>query len=232
MYALIYTAFYSYTNIDSISISELMSYVWLNQAFLTLVYPKGLDEQIIKEIQDGTVSYELCRPYNIYLWWFLKLYAKRLANCTLRFSPVIIVSLLLPKPYNLSLPISLQAFILFVLTLLLAAVLITTVNLIVMIVTFYTYQSKGISGIVTSIFSVLSGLYVPLPLFPDKVLKLLEYLPFRYLGDLSYRIYSGNIGISYGLFSLGMQVLWIIIFIFIGVRLLSVAVKKACIQGG
>ena len=117
MYALIYTAFYTFTNIDNISISELMSYVWLDQAFLVLIY-FNIDKGMVKDIQDGTVSYELCRPYDLYLWWFMKLYAKKIAGVTLRFLPVILFALILPQPYNLSLPDSFLSFGLFILTLL------------------------------------------------------------------------------------------------------------------
>lgn len=232
MYALIYSAFYSHTNINSINLSELMSYVWLNQAFLTLIYVKESDVAIKNEIKDGTVAYELCRPYSIYLWWFLKLMAKRIAKCMLRFAPVVIVSLLLPKPYNLSFPIGSNAFILFLISLLLGAVLITSINMIVTIIAFFTYQDKGISSIVVSVLSLFSGFFVPIPLMPNFLIKILEYTPFRLIGDLPFRIYSGNIGIAYGINSIFLQLIWIIIFIFIGKQLLNHALKKVCIQGG
>lgn len=232
MYALIYSAFYSHTSIDNINLSELMSYVWLNQAFLTLVYIKDSDEVIKNEIKDGTVSYELCRPYSIYIWWFLKLIAKRIAKCFLRFAPVVVVAVFLPKPYNLSFPISVSAFILFLVTLLFGAILITSINMLVTIISFFTYQDKGISNIVVSVVSLFSGFFVPIPLMPNFLIKILEYTPFRLFGDLPFRIYSGNIGISYALSSMFLQLIWIIIFIGIGKLLLNYALKRVCIQGG
>jgi len=231
MYALIYTAFYTFTNIDNISISELMCYVWLNQAFLILIY-FNIDKGMVKDIQDGTVSYELCRPYDLYLWWFMKLYAKKIAGVTLRFLPVILFALILPQPYNLSLPNSFLAFVLFIVTLLLAGVLVTTIELFVMGITFFTYQARGISSITKEILSMFSGFTIPLPLLPTFLLVTLEYLPFRFIGDLPFRIYSGNINISYGLFSLGMQIIWIIVFVIIGRLLLRYALKRVSIQGG
>lgn len=231
MYALIYTAFYSFTNIDNISINELMSYVWLNQAFLLLIY-FNIDKGMVRDIQDGTVSYELCRPYDLYLWWFVKIFARKIAACALRFLPVILFALILPQPYNLSLPNSFLAFILFILSLLLAGVLVTTIELFVVGITFFTYQARGVSSLFKEILSMFSGFTIPLPLLPVFLLTALEYLPFRFIGDLPFRVYSGNINVSYGLFSIGMQLIWIIAFVILGRLLLRYALKRVSIQGG
>ena len=116
IYALVYTALYSYNNIDSISINELMSYVWLNQAFIMMIYLSLKDAEINDQIKTGTVAYELCKPYDVYLWWYIKLIARRYAMTFLRFAPIIIVAYFLPAPYNLSLPASPLYFIMFIIT--------------------------------------------------------------------------------------------------------------------
>ena len=64
------------------------------------------------------------------------------------------------------------------------------------------------------------------------MLKITEYLPFRLIGDLSQRIYSGNINISYGLKSILLQIIWIIILIVIGKTIMNKALSKVSIQGG
>ena len=232
IYALVYIAFYSYTNIDSINLNELMSYVWLNQAFYMIVYLSIKDNDINDAIMTGTVGYELCRPYNLYIWWYLKLLSKRYAATLLRSLPILIVAFFLPAPFNLSLPNSPLAFLLFIVTLLLGSFVIVAINMIIQIVTFYTYQDKGISSIVYSIGGLLSGFCVPLPLMPNLLLKIANCLPFRYIGDLSFRIYSGNIDINTGLKCMGIQIMWILILIIIGQILLQISLKKVSIQGG
>ena len=209
-----------------------MCYVWLNQAFFYLILIAVKDEQILEQIKNGTVAYELCRPYDLYWWWYLKHLSKRYAGCLLRCFPVIIVALLLPKPYNLSPPESPEAFILFIIALFLGSLLITSICMIINIITFFTYNDKGISSIIYTIGGLLSGIAIPLPLLPVTLLALTEYLPFRLISDLSQRVYSGNIQIAYGIKSIILQIIWIIILVIIGRLLMKKALSKVSIQGG
>ncbi len=100
------------------------------------------------------------------------------------------------------------------------------------IISFFTYHDKGITSLICIIGGLLSGIDIPLPLMPEKLLIITEYLPFRLIGDLSSRLYSGNIGISYGLKSILLQIIWIIILIVIGKKVMKHALKKVSVQGG
>lgn len=230
--AMIYKAFYSHTTIESINFQELICYVWLGQAFFSIIYININDNEITTEILNGTVAYELCKPYNLFWWWFIKLLAKRYSAVILRFFPVIVFSLLLPKPYNLTLPITLLAFILFIISMILGSVIVSMLNVLIRLITFFTMQEKGLTSIICRIGDLLAGMILPLPLLPEIFLKISEYLPFRLVGDLPFRIYSGNIATNYALKSIMLQVIWIILLIIIGMSLMKKALKKACIQGG
>jgi len=190
------------------------------------------DQDILEQIKNGGVAYELCRPYDLYWWWYFKHLSKRYAGCLLRCYAVIIVAMLLPAPYNLSLPVSLEAFILFLVTLILGSFLITSICMIINIIAFFTYNEKGISSIIYTIGHLLSGIEIPLPLLPAIMLTLTEFLPFRLISDLSQRVYSGNISITYGLQSVVLQIIWIIILIIVGKSLMKKALSKVSIQGG
>ena len=232
LYVFIYKAFYSYTTISSINYKELMCYVWLGQAFIVLTFLNFGDKEIVLAIRNGGVSYELCRPYDLYWWWFIKLISKRYAKVILRCIPIIMFALLLPKPYNLSLPISFLAFILFIITLFLGSIVVTSINMIVNGIGFFTLDDKGVSSIVYNVGSLLSGFAIPLPLMPLYILNIVKYLPFRFIGDLSFRIYSGNIGIMIAINSVIVQLIWICILVVIGRIIFKNALRKVSIQGG
>jgi ABC-2 type transport system permease protein len=232
LYAMVFQAFYSHANIDSISYSELMSYVWLNQALFSLVCIRMKDTEIVDTIREGTVAYELCRPYDLYSWWYLKLLAKRYANVALRFIPVIVMAILLPKPYNLGAPYSISSFLLFLVTLLLGSFIVAGINIIIHSICFFTLQDKGITSIINTIAELLSGFDVPLPLLPLIIISISEYLPFRLIGDLPFRIYSGNINGFYVYKCLILQFIWVILLFIIGKLIMKRALKKVCIQGG
>ena len=57
-------------------------------------------------------------------------------------------------------------------------------------------------------------------------------LPFRYISDFPFRFYVGNISQSEALYSILIQIIWIIILFFLGKLLMEKALKKAVIQGG
>lgn len=228
----IYTSFYQHASISNFSINELMCYVWLNQAFFSLIYPSVKDGQIMDQIKNGTVAYELCRPYDLYWWWYLKILSKRYASCMLRCLPVLIFAFILPAGYKLILPNSVLSFILFIITLFLGTIVITGINMIIQSISFFTNEDKGISSIFYAFMALLSGITIPLPLLPDIINGINYILPFRLISDLPYRTYSGNMGINSVLISILMQVIWIIILIIIGKIIMKKILTKVSIQGG
>lgn len=232
LYVMIYQAFYSHADNSTINFPDLVTYVWLNQALFALIYIRMKDNDILNSIKTGTVAYELCRPYDLYNWWYIKILAKKYAAVALRFLPIIIVSLLLPFPYALGFPQSLLSFILFVVTLVLGSFVLVSILMIIHSITFFTYHEGGISQILFLIAELLAGAFLPLPLMPDIVQKISYYLPFRLVGDLPFRIYSGNIGINDALINVMFQGIWIIVLIIIGKYIMKCALKRAVIQGG
>ncbi len=232
IFALVYTSFYRHTSIKDINLSQLMDYVWLNQAFLTLIYIGINDESIIGSIKDGTVAYELLRPYDLYTWWYIKLVAKRYALVMLRCMPILVFAYLLPEPYNLSLPFNVISFLMFLLTMFLGTILVTSINMIVNSLAFFTNENRGISSIIYTIADLLEGSQIPLPLLSGIVLIIAFFTPFRFIEDLPFRLYSGHIDYMTGFNEIGLELIWIIVLLIIGRLILKKALSKVSIQGG
>jgi ABC-2 type transport system permease protein len=86
--------------------------------------------------------------------------------------------------------------------------------------------------VVPAITVVLSGMIVPLPLFPDGLQPLLLLQPFRGLVDVPFRIYSGNMPLSLACVEVMGQLLWVIALVSLGRFLLSRGTRKLVVQGG
>lgn len=229
----IYQAFYSGVGKQTpMDFEKLVAYIWLQQAFLALVYIRNKDESVAKSIKNGTVAYELVRPYNLYVWWFVKCIAQRFAAVSLRCVPIVIIALLLPKPYNLVLPSSFGALVMFIINLLLGALIITAIMMIIQTIAFFTYEDKGISNIIFNFAELLSGTSLPLPLLPKIVQIICHFFPFWLIGDLPFRIYSGDLMLIESYKFLGLQIFWIATLVIIGILILRYAMKKVYIQGG
>ena len=232
-YISIYVAFYESggTNVP-MSLGELVSYLWLEQAFFALIYSFYKDREIIKMIKNGNVSYELVRPKDLYFMWAFKIYGDKLSRTLMRVIPVMIGAALLPSPYNLNLHTTPELFILSLISLILASILVTLLALLFHIICLFTLDEKGIVNIFMVISDLLSGLVIPIPFFPKYFQNIVNFLPFRYVGDFPFRLYVGNISFNNGLIGIVIQIAWIVIIFTIGKLLMNKALKRAVIQGG
>ena len=232
VYIMVYNAFYENGGYGGISIESLVSYLWLNQAFFSIVNLYYKDREIINMIKNGNISYELTRPKNLYFMWYCKILGTRLSNVATRFLPVLVLGFILPKEYRLGLPCSIENFILFLVTFILGIILVNAITTLYHVIMMRTLDERGIVGIFITVGDILSGLVVPLPLFPGAFQFIANLFPFRYIGDLPFRIYSGNISFMEGLKSLPIQIIWIIIIVLLGYFLSKKFLKKAIVNGG
>ena len=233
VYISIYIAFYESggTNLP-MKLEQLVSYIWLEQSFFALIYMIYKDKDIINIIKNGNVAYELIRPQDLYFMWFTKIYGDKLAKVTLRFLPVLLVALILPKPYNFNLSTSIHVIPIFLISLILSSILVTLIILLYHVICLFTLDEKGIVNIFMVVSDILSGLVIPIPFFPKYLQKISNFLPFRYVGDFPFRLYVRNISINEGITGIIVQIVWIIILLVIGRLITKKALKKAVIQGG
>ena len=229
----IYLAFYeSGSGTLPMPINQLVSFVWFSQAFFAIIYLWQKDKEIILMIKNGNISYELCRPQNLYFMWMAKILGQRLANLTLRFLPIILVAIILPEPYRMSLAITLPNFIIFIISLLLSFILMVLIAALCHIGCIFTIDDRGIINIAMVIADLFSGLVIPIPFFPKAMQVIANILPFRYISDFPFRFYVGNIPQSEAIYSIFIQIIWIIVLFFLGKIMMGKALKKAVIQGG
>ena len=215
-----------------VTLEQMVTYLWLFQAFFALVIVRQNDNELLDMIRSGNIAYELCKPLNLYCLWFCKILSRKVIGTLLRFWPVMIVAFLLPEPFKLSLPVSFTAFILFIISLILGMIISVIIIFFIHILTFYTLKDKGASSLVIAVSELFAGGYVPIMLMPSGIQIIAYLLPFRYIGDLPFRIYNGTIGIGTSLINMGVQIFWIVILIFISYKLTNRALKRVVVQGG
>lgn len=233
VYIMVYYAFYkSGSGNLPMKIGQISTYIWLTQSFYALISQYYKDSELFNLIRTGNLSYELIRPKNIYFMWYFKLLGQRYANVVLRFLPIILITVLLPYPFNLSQPISLNAFLLFILTLTTGSLLVVAISALYPVITLLTMNEKGVVNIFIVLAELLSGIVIPIPFFPTFLKKVSSILPFQYVSDLPFRIYVGNIGIKEGLIGLGIQFIWVIIIVTLSYHIMNYNLKRVIVQGG
>src|SRR5574344_136205 len=233
VYIMVYLAFYSSggTNLP-MNIKELVTYMWLQQAFFALVYPYETDTELTTIIKNGNLAYELIRPQNFYLKFFLKAVSKKIIGALLRCWPILLIGFILPSPYSLGLPASPQNLLIFILALLLACFLNSSLSVIVNILGMYSMDTRGFISTYNVIAELFLGGIIPIPFFPMWMQKIANLLPFKYIGDFPFRVYSGSISVSNGYILLLCSLSWVVCIIILDLLVSKNALKKAVIQGG
>ena len=230
-------AFYSISDREQpMSLTQVVSYIWLGQALLGML-PWNVDRDIQELIHRGSVSYELIRPLDLYNFWFCRTIAFRTATTTLRSVPMVIFAMaVLPLfgagRWGLQLPPGAAALACFAVSLACALMLACAITMLMHVVLLWTISGEGLNRIMPSLVTVLSGMVIPLPLFPAWLQSFLNVQPFRGLVDVPYRIYVGSIPVDQVLPNVVGQILWAVAFIAVGRWLLSRSLKQLVVQGG
>lgn len=231
MQILIYIAFYKNATSENMSLEQLISYVWLRQAFYSLI-SHSTDSEIKSSIESGNVAYEIVKPLGLYWTWFSKTVATRIATASIRCIPILMISPFLPGGLNLNAPNSFSSLILFSCSLFIGMIIISTIVNLFYISVFYTMSSKGTTSIFYALLEFLGGGLVPIALMPGVWQKICYLLPVSLATDLPFRIYTGNISIQNGISFISLQLIWIVVLVAIGNLLLNRNLNKVTIQGG
>jgi len=220
--------FRSSTAVQPMSYEQTVTYVWLIQALLLLL-PMRLDGEIMQMIRTGNLVYELARPIDLYAYWYTRNIAGRVAPALLRATPMVIIAGLF---LGLQAPASWASAGAFALSLVGAVALSAAITTLSIITVILTISGEGLTRLLMAVSWLLSGAILPLPLFPDWAQTVLNWLPFRGLMDIPFRLYCGDLdpGAVWGL--LLHQVVWSLVFILWGRWMLSRISKRLVIQGG
>jgi ABC-2 type transport system permease protein len=169
--------------------------------------------------------------------WYARALAWRTAPTILRAVPMcLIAAVILPliglADLRLASPPSLGSATAFgatlVCTLLLGCALTTLINITLL----WTISGDGAVILLTALVTFLSGMIIPLPLFPEWAQPIVQALPFAGLVDLPFRVFTGHIPPEAVVSVLQHQILWTIALVLFGRWLLSQGMRRVVVQGG
>lgn len=226
---MIFGAFYrSSVAPQPMTLEEVVAYIWLGQAMFGML-PWRPDTEIRQMIRTGTVSYELVRPLNLYAFWYSRALAERIAPTLLRSIPMLILVFLF---FDLSFPPSWPSAVAWLVSTAAAFLLSAGIAMLLTISLLWTIDGEGIAQMAPAAVFLLSGMIVPLPLFPDWCQPLLNILPFGGLVDTPFRLYLGHIPPEQALYTIAHQLTWAFGFVVFGQWLLSRSTARLVVQGG
>ncbi len=226
----LYQALYRSGGDTSVPFPQIVTYVWLQQAFFRALI--GGDPALGEAIFSGGIAYELCRPVDTYFYWYLRTLAQKVVGSAMRAIPMFVMAALLPQTLSVSPPESLGAFLLFFLSLVFGFGCLCAIASIQNAVTMRTLDTRGISGVIQMISFFMTGNLIPLTLFPKDWQAFVRYQPFAQALDMPIRLYMGSYPPQEILPSLFIQVFWLCLLIGLGRLMWHRNLRRVTVQGG
>lgn len=216
----------------SMTFSQTVSYVWMQQVVFILFRVVTGDGEIYAAIREGAIAYELVRPVSLYGRWFTQSAANRIAPTLLGGVPLLLIVPFIRGRYRLVFPSSAGRAMLFLFSCVLALGVVAAFAMLMYISLFYLTSQRGIRIIVTAVTHFLSGGLIPLNFFPDRVRTAVQMLPFASMRDMPLQIWCGTMTGAEAGRGLLLQVFWLVILIMAGVVAMEHALKRVVVQGG
>jgi len=121
---------------------------------------------------------------------------------------------------------------LFLISIILGFLVLIAFSMLIYISAFYTISPMGIRILATSAIEFFAGAIIPLPFFPDCLRFVISLLPFASMQNTPFLIYTGYLNGIDILWSMVLQISWLLGLVSCGKLLMKKALKNVVVQGG
>lgn len=219
---------------NGVSLPEAVGYVWIGQAFFRLIPLQG-EVVLQSQIKDGSIIYLLSKPLHIYKIFFIKVLTFLTVDIFTRCIPLLLVALtfsfIVPQwglRYTLGYTNTYAFFMTTISALLLSCSIITLVTT----CSFLTISSDGINTFLPPLALISTGILVPLPLYPDWLKSICEWLPFSGILHFPALVFLNKLDHVEIFQALIYQACWSAGLILLGNRILKSGISRMTYQGG
>ena len=227
--ALIFIALYhTRGEVAGYDLTDAVTFVALGQGMLMVLYLWGWWE-VADTIKTGSVVTDLSRPYDYYAYWLARDMGRAVYHLLFRGVTSFVVIALI---FGARLPASIGQWLLFALSLVLAAVTSFAFRFIVNISAFWLLDVRGVGSAAAIAATLFSGFEVPLVYFPGWLLLVSNLLPFRGMMQTPADLFLGHLTGIGALAALALQTLWCAALILSGRVMVVAATRKVVVQGG
>lgn len=209
---------------------EMVVYVIMVRVLYVFVNSLNIEEKVSREIKDGDISVFLTKPIN----YFLYNVSSKLGDMVVQ----IIISVLVLAFFFLillrnmhSLPSAPMLILVFVTTIF-GLLINTLIGYIFALMAFWMEQVSIMFVFKKNLINFISGVWIPISLFPDVFKKILSFLPFNYMQYFSVTIFQQSISASAIRQGIIIQLAWLIGLIILSHIIWKNGVAKFTSVGG
>jgi ABC-2 type transport system permease protein len=208
-----------------------VTYIWVSQALLATVaaWGGGFQDEVQERFRSGDIAVDLYRPVDFQGWWLATDLGRAGFQLLVRGGVPLAVGALW---FGARLPRSPLTWPLFLLSTVLAVLVSFGVRFLVSLTGFWLHDAEGLRALagVTSMF--LSGMLLPLTLFPAAAGSIARALPWAAIVQLPCDVFLEKHHGPAVLGELGFQLGWAVALFALGRVGLRLATRKVVVQGG
>ena len=220
--------FRSRPHVGGYDIADALTYTWLTQGALMVVYIWGWFE-VAERIRSGDIVSDFQRPVDLQGYYLAQDLGRALYHAIYRGIPPFVLGAL---AFHLRLPEDPATYLLFALSMGLAVCLSFAMRFIVNILAFWLLDYRGVNTMASVFWTFLSGFIMPLAIFPATFRSIAEALPFAGMVQTPVDIFLEKYHGLDLLLVLGHQLMWAVLLLALGRWLLSAAQRRLVVQGG
>jgi ABC-2 type transport system permease protein len=195
----------------------------------TFVTRDGCQVYMKTRIRQGTMDADLLKPLGFQMHMLMRDLSQKAAKFVYFTLPALILFSLLTRLFFVP---ALTNFCLFLVSTVLAYMVLFSINFLFGILCFYTLSVENIAFCYTAVITFLSGQMVPLWIFPQWAQNIVNILPFRCIFDMPMSIYIGRLTVAEALKVIALQLVWGVVLWLLGGLAWRGVRKHVISQGG
>lgn len=229
VYWFIWEAAYSGKDlIGGFTLAEMTTYIavgWISRSF----YFNNVDWDVYEQVIQGKIALDLVKPINFQLMHFSRAIGESVFRLILFALPsgIVICAIFPVLP-----PVSFFALAGFSLATIIALFLNLQINFLIGLLAFRVRSVLGIMRAKYVAMQLLTGLTIPIVLYPSIVQTILYLTPFPYIAEVPLSLYLGKVGADQLLTLLLIGGGWIFILFMFGHIVWNRCLKSLVINGG
>jgi ABC-2 type transport system permease protein len=212
-------------------VSDALTYAWLAQALIMTVgiWGTGVTDEVAERVRTGDVAIDLYRPVSFLGWWLASDLGRAAYHLLTRgLAPTVIGFAL----FDLRSPAGPVAAVGFLVSVAIGVVVCFAIRMLVALSAFWLLDATGLRVMMVLAGAFLSGLTVPLVLFPGALRDVMMALPWATFVQVPVDIWLGQRSGSAVLTGLAFQSVWAVALLLTCELVRRRAVRKVVVQGG
>jgi ABC-2 type transport system permease protein len=216
------------TLVAGYDLPDVITYMWVTQGLIMVVALWGWWD-VEETIRTGDVIADLAKPFSFTGFWLARDCGRAIYFLIFRCIPIFLLGQL---TFGLRWPQYPVTWLLFGFSVALGVAVSFAWRFMLNLSAFWSTDARGLGNLLNTVVTLLSGLVLPLPYFPDSIRAILLVLPFAGLMQTPADVFLERLAGPALALALGQQVLWAAVMLVAAQLLLTAAVRKVVVQGG